>query len=119
MIAAAVREFRPDLPPYAGSIDLAAGAVPHGAISRPEQACTEPLNKIIIIRGASRNAQDYVGEIRLFRPEDIVASLDQQHSQIECRSLVAVNEAVVQDNPMNQCGGLFMDAAVIAVARSA
>ena len=90
-----------------------------GAFSRPVQVRAEPLNKIIVTLGATRNTQDCIGKIRLFRPEDIVASLDQQHSQIERRSLIAVYEAVIGDNSMNQCGGLFMDAAVITIVRAA
>ena len=58
-----------------------------------------------------------LAKIRLFCLEGIAASFDQQHCQVECRSLVAVNEAMIRDNPVNQRGGLFMDAAVITIVR--
>ena len=79
----------------------------------------EPMNKIIITCGTFRNTYDDIGKIRLFCLEGIAASFDQQHCQVECRSLVAVNEAMIRDNPVNQRGGLFMDAAVITIVRTA
>ena len=84
-------------------------------VTRPGQACTKPLYKVLVTCFAAGDAGNGIRDYIVVFNEFVAASLHQQFDQIECRSLVTVRKPMVANNTVNQGRRFLMDQSVVAM----
>lgn len=88
---------------------------PQIPLTRSHQAFLEPLHKFFAAYFASGYTRNDVCQYQIVFYQAVVAPHRHQFDQIHSRTFVAVYEAVVGYDAVNEGGGLLMNASMIAV----
>ena len=75
----------------------------------------EPIDECVVSDGAVGNGEDEIDDSAIVGVQPVAASPEQEFDDIECGALVAVDEAMVGDDPVEERGSFPVNAAMIPV----